>query len=139
MTHEEIENFKEDFSDWDDYYRDNDVETMPWYRKNLDHDVENEIKSNNYNAGNFLDLGTGPGTQALELSKIGFKVTGTDISQSAIEKAKKLSNEIDFVVDDVLNLKLSDEQFDFIFDRGIFFMYLISHKDHNMLSKSNEF
>ncbi|MBI1662851.1 MAG: class I SAM-dependent methyltransferase [Nitrosopumilus sp.] len=37
-----------------------------------------------------MDLGTGPGTQALELSKIGFKVTGTDISQSAIEKAKKI-------------------------------------------------
>ena len=60
-------------------------------RKTLDHDLENELKSKNYGSGNFLDLGTGPGTQALQLSKFNFKVTGTDISQSAIEKAKKLS------------------------------------------------
>ena len=123
MTNEEIENFKETFSDWDDYYKDNKVETMPWYRKNLDHNIENEIKSNNYNTGNFLDLGTGPGTQALELSKMGFTVTGTDISQHAIEKAKKLSDEINFVVDDILNSKLSEKKFDFIFDRGIFHIF----------------
>ena len=69
---------------------------MPWYEANLDHDVENEITSRSLNSGNFLDLGTGPGTQAIQLSKYGFQVTGTDISNSAIEKAKKLSDKVDF-------------------------------------------
>lgn len=87
---------------------------MSWYEENLDHDIENEIKSNNYNTGNFLDLGTGPGTQALQLCKYNFEVTGTDISQSAIEKAKNLSNEINFLIDDILNSKLTDKKFDFI-------------------------
>ncbi|MBI1662852.1 MAG: class I SAM-dependent methyltransferase [Nitrosopumilus sp.] len=35
---------------------------------------------------------------------------------------------MDFVVDDVLNSKLSDEQFDFIFDRGIFHVFDISQR-----------
>ena len=128
MTNKEHENFKETFSDWDDYYKTTKVEIMPWYEKNLDHDIENEIKSNNYNTGNFLDLGTGPGTQALQLSKYDFEVTGTDISQSAIENAKKLSNEINFLVDDILNSKLSDKKFDFILDRGIFHIFNVSQR-----------
>jgi len=128
MINKEHENFKETFSGWDDYYKTTKVEIMPWYEKNLDHDIENEIKSNNYNTGNFLDLGTGPGTQALQLSKYDFDVTGTDISQSAIENAKKLSNEINFLVDDILNSKLSDKKFDFILDRGIFHIFDIPQR-----------
>ena len=128
MTKKELEKFKEDFPGWDDYYKETNVEEMPWYEKNLDQDIENEIKSNNYNTGNFLDLGTGPGTQALQLSKYGFEVTGTDISQSAIDKAKKLSNGINFLVDDILNSNLPDKKFNFIFDRGIFHVFDISQR-----------
>jgi ubiquinone/menaquinone biosynthesis C-methylase UbiE len=128
VTNTEVDNFKEDFLDWDDYYEKTDVKTMPWYEENLDHDIENEIKSNHYNTGNFLDLGTGPGTQALQLSKYNFEVTGTDISQSAIEKARNLSNEINFLVDDILNSKLPDKKFDFILDRGIFHVFDISQR-----------
>ena len=120
---DDAKNFKETFPGWDDYYKDNDVKTMPWYEEKLDHDVENEINSRSLNSGNFLDLGTGPGTQAIQLSKYGFQVTGTDISNSAIEKAKKLSDKVDFLVDDVLDSKFSDKKFDFIFDRGVFHVF----------------
>jgi len=123
MTNKELKSFKENFSGWDDFYKENKVEEMPWYEKNLDHDLENEITSKNLSKGRFLDLGTGPGTQAIQLAKRNFEVTATDISPSAIEKAKKLSNEINFLVDDVLDSKLSDEGFDFIFDRGIFHLF----------------
>ena len=75
-----------------------------------------------------LDLGTGSGTQALQLSKYDFKVTGTDISPNAIDKAKKLSNEITFVVDDILNSKFPEKKFDFIFDRGLFHIFDISQR-----------
>ena len=123
-----MENFKETFPGWDDYYKETNVEEMPWYEKNLDHDLENEITSKNLNTGNFLDLGTGPGTQAIQLTKYNFKITATDISQNAIEKAKKLSNNVNFLVDDILNSNLSDKKFDFIFDRGIFHIFDISQR-----------
>jgi len=128
MTDKALESFKENFSGWDDYYKKNKVEDMPWYEKNLDTDLENEIKSKNLRKGRFLDLGTGPGTQAIQLAKRNFEVTATDISSSAIEKAKKLSNEINFLVDDVLDSKLSDRDFDFIFDRGIFHLFDVSQR-----------
>ncbi len=128
MTDKALESFKENFPGWDDYYKKNKVENMPWYEKNLDHDLENEIKSKNLRKGRFLDLGTGPGTQAIQLAKRNFEVTATDISLGAIEKAKKLSNEINFLVDDVMDSKLSDREFDFIFDRGIFHLFDVSQR-----------
>jgi len=112
-----------EITDWDDYYKDNKVEEMPWYHTDLDHDLENEIKSRNLNTGKFLDLGTGPGTQALQLAKKGFDVTGADLSQNAIINAKTLSNKINFVADDILNSNLPDKEFDFIFDRGCFHLF----------------
>ena len=125
---DDVTSFKETFPGWDDYYKDTNVKTMPWYEANLDHDVENEIKSNSLNSGNFLDLGTGPGTQAIQLSTYGFDVTGTDISNSAIEKAKELSDKVNFVVDDILNSNLPDSKFDFIFDRGVFHVFDVNQR-----------
>lgn len=109
---------KKEFPDWDVYYKQNKVETMPWYEKNLDLDMVEEIRF--LKKGVFLDLGTGPGTQATELSKNGFKVTGSDVSPSAIEKAKALTSNVNFVIDDILNSKLESESFDYILDRGCF-------------------
>jgi ubiquinone/menaquinone biosynthesis C-methylase UbiE len=59
--------------------------------------------------GRLLDLGTGPATQAIELSKLGFQVTATDISENAIARAKSMSKDIEFIVDDILESKLKDD------------------------------
>ena len=118
-----LKDFKEKFSDWNTYYKDNEVAKMPWYEKDLDHDLENQIISGNFSKGRFLDLGTGPGTQAIQLSKRGFDVTATDLSENAIDMAKKQSNKVNFVTDDFLNSKLPDDEFDYIFDRGCFHVF----------------
>ena len=109
--------------DWDTFYKETKIEDLPWFTKKLDFDLENEIKSRTLQKGRFLDLGTGDGTQARLLSKYGFDVTGTDISETAINNAQKLSNEINFLVDDILDSKLPSNGFDFIFDRGIFHLF----------------
>ncbi len=124
-----LKDFKDKFSDWNTYYKDNEVEEMAWYEKNLDHDLEKEIVSGNLSKGRFLDLGTGPGTQAFQLEKRGFDVTATDLSQNAIGEAKKLSNKINFVTDDFLNSKLPDNEFDYIFDRGCFHVFDVSQRE----------
>ena len=96
------------------------MEKLPWYYEALDNDLEEEIRILGVRDGRFLDIGTGPGTQALQLSKIGFSVTGTDISESAIMRARQLSSKVNFMVDNILETQLNEEAFDFIFDRGCF-------------------
>lgn len=119
---------KKEFPDWDTYYKENNVEDMPWYESNLDPDLKNEITSRNLTSGKFLDLGTGPGTQAMQLSNQGFEVTGSDLSKSAIEKAKKLFQKVNFVVDDFLNSNLPENEFEFILDRGCFHVFDIEQR-----------
>ena len=114
---------RKNMPDWDSFYKENKVEEMPWYEKNLDRDLEYQINFMNLTQGKFLDLGTGPGTQAIQLDKLGFDATGSDISQSAIDKAKQLSSDVNFIVDDFLNSSFPDNAFDFILDRGCFHVF----------------
>jgi len=114
---------RKNMPDWDSFYKENKVEEMPWYEKNLDSDLEYQINIMNLTKGKFLDLGTGPGTQAIQLDKLGFEATGSDISKSAIDKAQRLSSNVNFVVDDILNSSFPDNAFDFILDRGCFHVF----------------
>jgi len=104
---------------WDILYRDTRVEDLPWFYKDLDPDLDRALEERDIARGSFLDICTGPGTQAVQLANRGFSVTGTDIAVFAIEKAKGLSSDVKFVQDDMLNPKLG-KRFDFIFDRGCF-------------------
>ena len=114
---------KKNFPDWDSFYKETNVEEMPWYEKNLDSDLKDQINFMNLTSGKFLDLGTGPGTQAIQLDKLGFEATGADISKNAISKAQQLSSNVNFVVDDILNSSFPDNSFDFILDRGCFHVF----------------
>ena len=116
-----------DFPDWETLYKGQKVETMPWYNENLDSDLEDELDRRKITYGKLLDLGTGPATQAVWLAKKGFKVIGSDLSETAIKRARNVyANEknVDFVVDDILNSKLKANEFDYIFDRGCFHVLL---------------
>lgn len=117
---------KKEFPDWDSFYKQNNVEIMPWYEKNLDLDLSEEVQF--LKKGNFLDLGTGPGTQAIELAKRGFRVTGSDISRLAIEKARLSTKNVNFEIDDILNSKFESESFDYILDRGCFHVLSIDDR-----------
>ena len=57
------------------------------------------------------------------MAGLGFTVTGTDISPTAIDNAKKRTPEITFLADDIMDSKLAPKSFDYIFDRGIFHLF----------------
>jgi SAM-dependent methyltransferase len=119
-----------DFPDWETLYKSQRVETMPWYNENFDSDLEKELDERKI-IGNshhkFLDLGTGPATQAIWLVKRGFNVTGSDLSEAAINRARQIyakEKNVNFIVDDILHSKLKGNEFDYIFDRGCFHVLL---------------
>jgi SAM-dependent methyltransferase len=120
---------------WRTLYDKMPVESMPWFNPKLDPDLARTLSARGIKHGNFLDLGAGPGTQAIELARLGFDVTGTDISPKAVTQAKERAAETKarFVVDDILATSLN-EKFDLIFDRGCF--HVFESKDHAAYLKS---
>ncbi len=116
-----------EFPDWEKLYQDQNVESMPWFNPNLDPDLDQALtKLNLHTTSTALDLGTGPGTQAMALAQRGFQVTASDLSATAIEKAQALAKEqgldISWKQDDILNSNL-EQKFDFVFDRGCFHVF----------------
>ncbi len=69
-----------------------------------------------------IDLGCGTGSNAVFLAQHGFDVTGVDFAASAIDKAKQKANtakiDVEFVVDDLTNLREIHGTFDFLVDYG---------------------
>ncbi len=111
------------FPGWDAMYQQQPIETMPWFYPELDDDLRQALDRLGLRRGAALDLGTGPGTQAMQLAQRGFAVTAVDISEAAIrlarEKAEAQGLTITWQQDDVLATRLSGP-FDLIFDRGCF-------------------
>ena len=109
---------------WEGLYATSDVESLPWYTPDLDKDFERALTQHRLQGKRILDLGTGPATHALNLAKRGFEVVGTDISPSAIRKARAAAKAagltIEFRVDDILTSKLPRDFVDVIMDRGVF-------------------
>jgi 2-polyprenyl-3-methyl-5-hydroxy-6-metoxy-1,4-benzoquinol methylase len=116
-------NQQREFPDWEQLYQNQNVESMPWFNPDLDPDLDQALTQLNLHNSTALDLGTGPGTQAIALAERGFKVTATDLSATAIEKAQAIALEkgldISWKQDDILNSTLNQE-FDFVLDRGCF-------------------
>ncbi len=107
------------FPDWRTLYDEQSVESMPWFNPDLDDDLAAALQSERLTSGRVLDIGTGPGTQAAELAKLGFQVTATDLSAAAIALAAPRSRDVIWIQDDILASKLGGS-FDLIFDRGCF-------------------
>jgi 2-polyprenyl-3-methyl-5-hydroxy-6-metoxy-1,4-benzoquinol methylase len=111
------------FPGWDAMYQQQAIETMPWFYPDLDDDLRQALDQRGLRDGSALDLGTGPGTQAMQLARRGFTVTATDISEAAIRlartKAEPQGLAITWQQDDILASQLAGP-FDLIFDRGCF-------------------
>lgn len=64
--------------------------------------------------GSVLDVGCGVGRVSALLHERGFDVTGIDVSEPLVEKARSLFPDIDFRVADVRNTTFDSETFDYI-------------------------
>lgn len=114
------------FPSWKEIYSAQPVETMPWFYDKLDPDLAQALATRSITHGTFLDLGTGPATQAIELARSGFTVTGSDLSTEAVKlaatRAEAAGVKATFVADDILASKIAGP-FEFVLDRGCFHVF----------------
>ena len=112
---------------WDELYRQVPSTALPWYNPDLDDDLARALTARGITSGRFLDVGTGPGTQAAALAQRGFAVTGTDVSPTAIALARQVvAADVALLVDDILDSKLSGS-FDYVLDCGCLHVLAATH------------
>lgn len=70
-----------------------------------------------------LDVGTGPGIMANMLAEMGHQVTGIDVSEGMLKRARdnssSLHNSLEFVLGDAENLPFEGESFDAVVNRYV--------------------
>ncbi|MEY4761867.1 MAG: hypothetical protein RLZZ200_1723 [Pseudomonadota bacterium] len=97
----------------------------PWYNDSLDPDIGVFINHTTKGPIEILDLGTCSGSQAIELSRLGHRVVGTDISVTALHQAELAAAREKgpkplFMLDDITESKLPPKMFDLVLDRGCY-------------------
>lgn len=97
----------------------------PWFIDKLDPDIEEYLHANGLRGLDILDIGTCSGSQGIELARRGHRVVGTDISETALERARLAAARdtglaISFQIDDIAESRLNDSQFDLVLDRGCY-------------------
>lgn len=85
--------------------------------------------------GKILDLACGKGRHSIYLNKIGFNVTGVDLSKNSIAYAKQFENDtLKFNVDDMC--KPNHEQFDAVFNLFTSFGYFEEDSEDILVLKN---
>ena len=114
--------------------------SKPDYNTELNKIFVDRVESVIFGKSNVLDVGAGTGVLSLEMSRRGFNVTATDISNSMLEYLKSQNNLIDVVNGDIFNVRFN-KKFDCVVSRWFIPHFrnwpeLIKHISDNFLNES---
>ncbi|WP_054957325.1 class I SAM-dependent methyltransferase [Paenibacillus dakarensis] len=114
---------------WDPFYSDRQ-RPVPFFHNKPDENLNHYLSSGMINPGRALELGCGPGRNAIFLKLNGFEVDAVDLSEVAIDWAKERANEllldINFQCQSVFELS-PDHEYDLIYDSGCMH-HLLPHR-----------
>src|SRR5437016_13932139 len=111
-----------DVQKWEDIYSQTDPQNLPWNAGGPDPDLVRLVRSGRIPIGQALDLGTGPGHDAVFLIQQGFHVIAIDISASAVRLARENASAAGvfgfFQQGDIRKIPVESGFVDFVYDRG---------------------
>lgn len=108
---------------WEKFYEDRDKEVPFFIAKGPDENLY-EYVQNDLRPGKILEIGCGPGRNAIFLAKNGDQVDAIDFSEKAInwaaERAKEAQADINFKCVSLFDFHFEPHTYDFIYDSGMF-------------------
>jgi SAM-dependent methyltransferase len=104
---------------WDGFYADRD-KPIPFFVAKPDENLVSYLEHGLVTPGRALDLGCGPGRNAIHLARHGFTVDAVDLSATAIAWAEERADDVDvrFIQGNAFELALGT--YDLIYDSGCF-------------------
>jgi SAM-dependent methyltransferase len=108
---------------WTEFYRERDKE-IPFFKNVPDENLVCYLNSGLLTSGKVLELGCGPGRNAIYLARNGWEVDAVDVSETSLQWAKERAEESDvsirFIHKNIFDLDIEEGKYDLIYDSGCF-------------------
>lgn len=108
---------------WNAFYEDRDKK-IPFFVNKPDENLVSYFENQFIQPGNVLELGCGPGRNALYFAEKGCTVDAVDLSEESLRWAEERANEkevsVNFIHKNIFELQLKEEAYDIIYDSGCF-------------------
>ncbi|PEA81149.1 class I SAM-dependent methyltransferase [Bacillus pseudomycoides] len=110
---------------WDDFYS-NREKGVPFFTNKPDENLVNYFEKKLLNPGKVLELGCGPGRNAIYFAEKGCLVDAVDLSQESIQwateraKEKNVNVNINFIYNNIFDLQIEEGTYDIVYDSGCF-------------------
>jgi SAM-dependent methyltransferase len=103
---------------WDDFYADRS-KPVPFFTNKPDESLVSYVERGLLTPGRVLDVGCGPGRNAVYLASLGFEVDAVDLSPTAVawgeQRAEEAGVEVGFLCGDAFTV---DGRYDLVYDSG---------------------
>lgn len=121
--------------DWDNFYSDRERK-VPFFRNYPDENVVDYFNTEKITAGKVLELGCGPGRNAIYFAERGCIVDAIDQSEEGLEWAKERAAEksiaVNFIKSNIFELEIEEGIYDIVYDSGCFH-HIAPHRRMNYL------
>lgn len=120
---------------WDSFYEDR-TKRIPFFVDKPDENLVAYVEQTQLPLTRVLELGSGPGRNALYLAERGSQVDAIDLAQSSIDWANERANErqldVRFRQGNLFELSIEDGAYDFVYDSGCFH-HISPHRRHDYI------
>ncbi|GAM13997.1 class I SAM-dependent methyltransferase [Mesobacillus selenatarsenatis] len=108
---------------WDNFYSDRE-RRVPFFENHPDENLVEYVETERIKAGKALELGCGPGRNAIYLSRNDFHVDAVDQSEEGLgwaeERAKEQGVHVNFIQSNIFDLDIEEGTYDLVYDSGCF-------------------
>ncbi|MDQ0201323.1 class I SAM-dependent methyltransferase [Neobacillus ginsengisoli] len=108
---------------WDKFYIDRE-KSVSFFVNSPDENLVNYFEKKLFSPGNVLELGCGPGRNAIYLAEKGCIVDAVDLSEESLkwatERAKEKNVNVNFIQKNIFDLDIEEGKYDVVYDSGCF-------------------
>jgi cyclopropane fatty-acyl-phospholipid synthase-like methyltransferase len=120
---------------WNKFYS-NREKGIPFFVNKPDENLVGYFNEGIIKPGNVLELGSGPGGNAIYLAEKGCRVDAVDLSEESIEwakeRAKERGVEVNFIHNNIFDIQIKEGTYDIVYDSGCFH-HIAPHRRSNYI------
>lgn len=120
---------------WNNFYSDRN-KGVPFFIDSPDENLVSYFEKNVFKPGKVLELGSGPGRNAIYFAQKGCTIDAVDLSEETLKWAEERANyknvSINFINENIFDLNIEEGTYDIVYDSGCFH-HIAPHRRMNYI------